>query len=49
MKSAMQTKSKSCPNIISQGDKVKAKAEGLTGWSGAFFASDKQKAMGFRQ
>lgn len=47
MKSAKQTKSKSCPNIISPGDTVNAKAEGLTGWSGAFFASD--KAMGFRQ
>lgn len=51
MKFAKQTESKSCPNIISPGDKVQAKAKGHMGWPGrvvsaAFLASDKQKAVG---
>lgn len=49
MEFAKQTKTKSCPNIISKGTKVKAKADDRMGWSGqrastAFLASDKAES-----
>lgn len=54
MEFAKQTKTKSCPNIISKGTKVKAKADDCMGWSGqrtstAFLASDRRKVVSYRQ